>query len=174
MSVLPAELKDEIRHLMAQYPKPRSAILPALHRIQEELGWVPEEAQAEVAEIFEMPPHDVQSVVTFYYMYHRAPVGRYVIKVCKSISCYLMGCDKLIDHLQNKLGVKVGETTPDDQFTLITGECMAACAGAPCLQVNDRFFENASNDRVDELLEALKKGDHPRYPRAVKSWKAGN
>jgi NADH-quinone oxidoreductase subunit E len=99
-------------------------------------------------------------------------VGRYVVKVCRSISCYLCGAQHLIKHLEEKLGIQLGETTPDGEFTLIGGECLAACTGAPCLQVNDRFFENASDQRVDELLANLKKpeGD-PRYPRAVVSWK---
>ena len=168
--LLSPTLKEEIQGLMAQYPKPRSAILMALHRIQETLGWVPEPAQAEVAEIFQMPPQEVQSLVTFYYMYHRQPVGRYVIKVCRSISCYLRGANDLIKHLEHTLEVKMGETTPDGEFTLIGGECLAACTGAPCLQVNDRFFEDASNQRVDELLARLRTGDS-HYPRAVVSWK---
>ena len=165
------KLREEIERMMAQYPKPRSAILPALHRIQEELGWVPHEAQAELAEIFEMNPQDIDSLVTFYYMYHRKPVGRYVLKVCRSISCYLCGASDLIQHLEEKLGVKLGETTPDGKFTLVGGECLAACTGAPCLQVNDRFFENASNERVDDLLGKLSGGGDERYPAAVESWK---
>ena len=167
-AMLKPELIDEIKELMSRYPKPKSAILMALHRVQEELGWVPPEAQAEVAEIFDMPAADVQSIVTFYYMYHRKPVGRYVVKVCRSISCWLRGSTELIEHLERKLEVKLGETTKDGTFTLIGGECLAACTGAPCLQVNDRFFENAAHDQVDELLERLRKGD-PSFPPAVES-----
>lgn len=168
-TLLTSELKIEIQRMMAQYPKPKSAILPVLHRVQEELGWVPEEAQAEVAEIFGIAPADVKSLVTFYYMYHRKPVGRYVLKVCRSISCHLCGSAKVISHLEKKLGIQLGETTADGDFTLVGGECLAACTGAPCLQVNDRFFENADEAKLDELLDNLKAGD-PRYPKAVKSW----
>jgi NADH-quinone oxidoreductase subunit E len=167
-AMLKPEIIQEIKETMARYPKPKSAILMALHRVQEELGWVPPEAQAEVAEIFDMPPADVQSIVTFYYMYHRQPVGRYVVKVCRSISCYLRGSTELIDHLEKKLEVKLGETTKDGTFTLIGGECLAACTGAPCLQVNDRFFENADSANVDALLERLRKGDK-QFPPAVLS-----
>jgi NADH-quinone oxidoreductase subunit E len=168
-SLIKPELRKEIEQLMAQYPMPKSAILPALHRVQEELGWVPEPAQEELAEIFGIAPQDVQSLVTFYYMYHREPVGRYVLKVCRSISCHLCGAAEVIKHLEQKLEIKLGETTPDGEFTLVGGECLAACTGAPCLQVNDRFFENASNQKLDDLLSSLKSGD-PRYPKAVASW----
>ena len=169
--LLSPKLQEEIRQMMASYPKPRSAILMALHRIQEELGWVPEPAQAQVADLFEMNAQDVKSLVTFCYMYHRQPMGRYVLKVCRSISCYLCGASKVIGHLEEKLGVKLGETTPDGQFSLIGSECLAACTGAPCLQVNDRFFENASEERLDDLLRRLKGGGDASYPPAQVSWK---
>lgn len=168
--LLSPKLQQEIKELMASYPKPQSAILMALHRIQEELGWVPEPAQAQVAELFGMDAQDVATLVSFYYMYHRKPVGRYVLKVCRSISCYLCGAQKLIQHLEEKLQVKLGETTADGEFTLIGGECLAACTGAPCLQVNDRFFENASQQSVDELLDGLRRGDS-KFPPANVSWK---
>lgn len=163
------KLEAEIKELMAAYPKPQSAILMALHRIQEELGWVPEPAQAQVAEIFRMSPQDVATLVTFYYMYHRKPVGRYVLKVCRSISCYLCGANQLIEQLERKLEIKLGETTSDGQFSLLGAECLAACTGAPCLQVNDRFYENASEQRVDDLLSRLRRGDE-QFPAAAVSW----
>jgi len=167
--VFSSKLQAEIRELMAVYPKPKSAILMALHRIQEELGWVPEPAQAQVSEFFSMPAEDVKSLVTFYYMYHRKPMGRYVLKVCKSISCYLCGSEPIIEHLEKKLAVKMGETTQDGVFSLVGSECLAACTGAPCLQVNDRFVENLSAVKVDELLERLRRGDSA-YPAANTSW----
>ncbi len=170
MSVLTPELQTEIKDLMAVYPKPRSAILGALHRVQEELGWLPPEAQAEVAAIFEMPPAEVDSLVTFYYMYFRKPMGRYVVKVCRSISCYLRGSDKLRCHLQDKLGIQRGETTSDGMFSLIEGECLAACDGAPCIQINDRFVENVTPAMADDLLEECRKGSQ-RFPKMPEAWK---
>lgn len=168
--LLRPELIGEIKELMSVYPKPKSAILMALHRIQEELGWVPPQAQSEVAAIFDMPPADVQSLVTFYYMYHRKPVGRYVLKICRSISCWLRGSDDLIEHLEKSLECKLGQTTPDGTFTLVGGECLAACTGAPCLQVNDRFFENAALDKVDALIARLRSAEGDQaYPPAVVS-----
>jgi len=169
--MLTKELQDEIREMMAQYPKPKSAILTALHRIQDEFGWCPPEAQQEVAELFDMEPGDVQSLVTFYYMYHRQPVGEYVLKVCRSISCWLRGSSELIEHLEKKLDVKLGGTTADGKFTLIGGECLAACTGAPCLQVNDRFHENCTPPEADKLLDRLRAGDQ-HFPPAKKSWRA--
>ena len=167
--LLSLKLQEEIKELMASYPKPQSAILMALHRIQEELGWVPEPAQAQVAELFGMPPQDVTTLVSFYYMYHRKPVGRYVLKICKSISCYLCGSERVIKQLEDKLEIKMGETTSDGQFSLVGSECLAACTGAPCLQVNDRFYENCSQERIDDLLTRLRRGDDG-FPAAKVSW----
>lgn len=167
--ILGPELREEIQDMRARYPMPRSALLNALHRVQDVLGWVPPEAQHEVAELFGIPAADVESVVTFYYMYHRRPVGRYVFKVCRSISCWLRGSDSITAHLKARLGVEVGQTTPDGLFTLLEGECLAACGGAPALQVNDRYFEAATPEAVDELLEALRRGEGP-FPAAPVSW----
>lgn len=167
--LLSQETRDRIAELMARYPKARSAILPALHVVQEQLGWVPEEAQDEVAQLFGMPAAEVRSLVTFYYMYHRKPVGRYVVKVCRSISCWLRGAEKLEHNFCEHLGVDLGEMTEDGMFTVVHGECMAACVNAPCIQVNDRFMLDVDPDKVPEIVEKLKAGD-PNYPAAVESW----
>lgn len=171
LHVLSPATRARIEELMARYPKPRSAILPALHAVQEELGWCPEEAQAEVAEMFGMPAAEVRSLVTFYYMYHRQPMGRHVIKICRSISCWLRGSERLQKQLEDELGIGLGQTTPDGAFSLVGGECLAGCCGAPVLQINDRFFENAEEDRVKELLKELRAGSD-RYPKAPESWSA--
>ena len=154
---------------MAKYPKARSAILPALHVVQEQLGWVPEEAQDEVAQMFGMPAAEVRSLVTFYYMYHRKPVGKYVLKVCRSISCWLRRSEDVEHNLCKHLGVEPGEMTEDGMFTVVHGECLAACVNAPVLQVNDRFVENVDPDKVDELVKDLRAGN-PDYPPAAESW----
>lgn len=169
LQLLNEESKQRIRELMAKYPKARSAILPALHVAQEQLGWVPEEAQAELAEMFGMPAAEVRSLVTFYYMYHRKPVGKYVLKVCRSISCWLRNSDGVEHSLCKHLGVETGEMTEDGMFTVVHGECLAACVGAPVLQVNDRFVENVDPDRVHELINRLRGGD-PAFPAAPMSW----
>ncbi|MEW6280392.1 MAG: NADH-quinone oxidoreductase subunit NuoE [Candidatus Eremiobacterota bacterium] len=168
--VLSAELVEEIRAIMGRYPKPRSAILGALHRVQETLGWLPAEAQTEVAAIFDVSPAEVESLVTFYYMYHRRPVGRYVLKVCRSISCYLRGSDDLRCHLQRQLGIQRGQTTPDGQFTLLEGECLAGCVHAPILQVNDHFVETCTPEKADALLDELRSGKS-QFPPMPEPWK---
>ncbi len=167
--LLNAESVESIKKLMAKYPKARSAILPALHVVQEQLGWVPEEAQAEVADLFGMPAAEVRSLVTFYYMYHRKPVGRYVLKVCRSISCWLRNSEGVEHKLCEHLGVKPGEMSEDGMFTVVHGECLAACVGAPVLQVNDRFVENCDPEKVSDLIDRLRAGDSA-YPPAPVSW----
>lgn len=169
LKLLSEESKERIRALMAKYPKARSAILPALHVVQEQLGWVPEEAQAEVAEMFGMPAAEVRSLVTFYYMYHRKPVGKYVLKVCRSISCWLRGSEQIEHGLCEELGVGLGEMTEDGMFTVVHGECLAGCVCAPVLQVNDRFVENATPEDMPALIARLRQGD-PDYPAAAASW----
>lgn len=169
LGLLSDETKNRIKELMARYPKARSAILPALHVVQEQLGWVPEEAQDEVAQMFDMPPAEVRSLVTFYYMYHRKPVGKYVLKVCRSISCWLRNSEQLEHNLCHHLGVEPGEMTEDGMFTVVHGECLAACVNAPVVQVNDRFVLDVDPDKVSQLVDQLKAGD-PRYPAAAESW----
>lgn len=169
LRLLSEESKQKIRDLMAKYPKARSAILPALHVAQEQLGWVPEEAQEEIAEMFGMAPAEVRSLVTFYYMYHRKPVGKYVLKVCRSISCWLRNSDGVEHAFCQQLGVETGEMTEDGMFTVVHGECLAACVGAPVVQVNDRFVENCTPDKVPDLLARLRNGD-AAYPAAATSW----
>ena len=169
LKLLNEQSKQRIRELMAKYPKARSAILPALHVAQEQLGWVPEEAQEEIAEMFGMTPAEVRSLVTFYYMYHRKPVGKYVVKVCRSISCWLRNSDGVEHAFCEHLGVGTGEMTEDGMFTVVHGECLAACVGAPVVQINDRFVENCDPEKVPDLIARLRAGDG-RYPAAPESW----
>lgn len=167
--LLTEESKNKIKELMALYPKAKSAILPALHVVQEQLGWVPEEAQDEVAALFGLPPADVRSLVTFYYMYHRKPVGKYVLKVCGSISCWLRRAEDLEKNLCEHLGVELGEMTDDGLFTVLRAECVAGCVNAPVMQINDRYLLDVDPDNPAAIVERLKAGD-PDYPAAPESW----
>jgi NADH-quinone oxidoreductase E subunit len=135
----------------------RSAMLPCLHLAQEAEGRITVDGILAVAEVLGVKPDEVESVVTFYSMYHTEPVGQYVIKVCTSISCYLRGCDDLMHHLEQRLGIHHGETTPDGQFTLGHIECLAACGMAPVLQVNGEFVERVTPERADLLVERLQR-----------------
>lgn len=151
-------LKARMAEAVARYPLARSAMLPCLHLAQDEIGYVSDEAILAVAEAIGAKPDEVESVVTFYSMYHQAPQGRRVIKVCTSVSCYLMGCDEVMSRLEQGLGIKRGETTPDGLFTLEGVECLAACGMAPALQVNGEFVEQVTPHTADTLLAHLKAG----------------
>jgi NADH-quinone oxidoreductase E subunit len=147
--------KQRMRDLAARYPMARSAVLPALHIVQQVEGYITPDGLQAVAEVLNMTVDDVESVATFYTMYYQHPKGKKVIKVCNSISCYLRNCDSLIEHLEQRLGIKRGETTPDGNYTLMTVECLASCTTAPVLQVNDEFVENVTLEQADALLDEL-------------------
>jgi NADH-quinone oxidoreductase E subunit len=147
--------KERMRAVAAQYPTMRSAILPALYIAQDEEGYITQAALEAVAEALHLNADEVKMVASFYTMFYKEQPGKRVIKVCTSISCYLRGCDALVDHLEQRLGIKRGETTPDGRFTLLTAECLASCGTAPVLQVNNEFVEQVTPERADELLAAL-------------------
>lgn len=151
-------LKAQMRETVARYPLARSAMLPCLHLAQDELGYLTDEAIVAVAEAIGVKSDEVESVVTFYSMFHQEPKGRHVIKVCASVSCYLMGCDAVLDGLERTLGVRRGETTPDGRFTLEAVECLAACGMAPALQVNGEFVEQVTPEMAERLVTFLAEG----------------
>src|SRR5205823_8300098 len=146
------QAKQRMRNLASRYPAARSAVMPALYIAQQEEGYITQEALQAVAEAIGVTVDGVESVATFYTMYYQQPPGKKVIKVCTSISCYLRHCDALVEHLEKRLGIKRGETTPDGNYTLMTAECLASCGTAPVLQINDEFVENVTLEMVDELV----------------------
>lgn len=146
------------REIIARYPRTRSAIIPLLHVAQEQDGWVTEDAMAHIADLLDLTPAEVLGTCSFYEMFKREPVGRYLINVCEGISCMLLGSDDLLHHAEEKLGVKVGGTTDDGLITLMGVECIAACDGAPCLAVNYRYQLDVSHAGFDELVDDLRAG----------------
>lgn len=148
--------KAAIDRLAARYPSRRSASLPALFIAQNELGFVTPRAVAEVAALVDMSAAEVQTLLTFYPMLRRRPAGRYVINVCTTISCQLCGGYEILEHLERRLGIHPGETTPDGAFTLQTWECIAACGGAPAIQVNLEYHERVTTSQLDRLIDELK------------------
>ena len=157
--MLSEELKARITQLKERYPQSKSALLPVLHLAQREHdGWLSEEVMAEVAEVMGLPSAEVRSVVSFYTLFNRQPVGRYLVQVCTNISCSLLGAEHIVNHLERKLGIGVGETTPDGLFTLLEVECLGSCGTAPMMQVNDTYYENLTVERVDQILSELAKG----------------
>lgn len=163
---LSEESRQRIVAARQKYPAGReaSAVLAALHIVQEQFSYVPPEPLTEVAGLLGMLVSEVEQVVSFYVMYNLQPVGKFVVKVCDSISCYLRGSDGLIAQGQKKLGVALNETSADGQITLKKIECLAACGSAPCLQVNDEFMYNVTPEQFDQLLETLKASqENPLY-----------
>jgi NADH-quinone oxidoreductase subunit E len=153
---IPDAVKSEIEQALGRYPNRRSAILPVLWALQRELGWLSPVALRYAARAVELPDTEVFGIATFYTMFNLEPVGRHHLQVCMTLSCSLMGSDRLFRHLERKLGIGHGETTPDGRFTLRRVECLAACGGAPCMQVNFDYHENLDEAATDRLLETLK------------------
>ncbi|MCM2358807.1 MAG: NAD(P)H-dependent oxidoreductase subunit E [Geobacteraceae bacterium] len=150
-------LADKFDRLSATYPAQMrsSLVLPLLHLMQEEKGHLTESDAVFIADYLGVPAMQVKEALSWYTMLQRAPVGRHVIKVCRNISCSLMGAERLIDYLKQKLGIGEGETTPDGRFTLLLVECLASCGTAPAMQVNDSYHEELSEARIDAILEEL-------------------
>lgn len=158
MSRFTAENTAVADEIIARYPVRRSALIPLLHLAQEQEGHVTEEAMVHIAELVGITPAEVLGTASFYEMFKLEPVGDYVVNVCTNISCMLLGGEELLHHLERRLGIRAGSTTPDGKFTLEDVECIAACTEAPCLQVNYRYFHNVTHDQVDELLDDLRAG----------------
>jgi NADH-quinone oxidoreductase subunit E len=146
------------REIIGRYPREKSALIPLLHLCQEQDGYVTEEAMAHLAELLGLTPAEVYGVATFYEMFKFEPVGKYLVNVCTNISCQLVGGWELLEHAEERLGIKPGGTTADGLFSLEDVECIAACTEAPCLQVNYRFRYKVSNGDFDQLIDDLRAG----------------
>ncbi len=147
-----------VEKIIKRYPEGRqkSALLPILHLAQAEFGgWLSPETMDYVASILHLKPIEVYEVASFYTMYNLRPVGKCVLEVCRTGPCMLRGADDIVEYLENKLGIKDGETTDDGMFTLKTVECLASCGTAPMMQVGDRYIENLSCEKLDGILEDL-------------------
>ena len=156
--MLSEEARQKIQSYLPRYRTKRAAILPALWAAQEELGWLPPEVYEEVAELLDMHPTDVAAVASFYYMYHKQPVGKFLIEVCNNVSCELRGAEEIVDHLRSRLGIEPGETTEDGLVSLRTQECPCYCEVAPVMQVNFETYGNLTPARIDEIIAALRAG----------------
>jgi NADH-quinone oxidoreductase subunit E len=146
------------REIIARYPIAKSAVIPLCHLAQEQDGHLADDAVAHVAELVGVTPAEVLGTASFYEMFKRHGCGRYLVSVCTSISCHLMGGDELLHHAEEVLGVKAGGTTPDGTFTLESYECQAACTEAPAMQVNYRYFHEVTPEAFDQVVEDLRAG----------------
>ena len=152
---------ERARAVIARYPRPRSAMIPLLHLAQEQDGHVTPEAMEQVGELLGCTAAEVLGVATFYEMFKLEPVGEYLLGVCVNLSCMLLGADELVHHVESRLGIPIGGTTADGRITLEEMQCLAACGGAPCLQVNYRYFENVTTERLDRIIDDLRSGRAP-------------
>jgi len=146
------------RDIIARYPRRKSALIPLLHLSQEQNGYITEEAMRHIAELLDLTPAEVYGTATFYEMFRFQPTGRYLINVCGTMSCALMGGHELMHHAEDVLGIKAGSTTPDGLITLQHAECQAACTEAPTLQVNYRHRYRVTNEDFDQLIDDLRAG----------------
>lgn len=147
---------ETIERLKKVFPTAKALTLPVLWMAQKQFGWISPETMRYVAGLLDLPLHHVYGVVTFYTMFNQRPVGKYHLQVCTNVSCQLLGGGKISDHLCKRLGVRLGEMTPDQKFTVSEVECLGSCGTAPMMQVNDDYYENLTLAKVDRLLDELK------------------
>lgn len=145
-----------IQKKASQYPRRKSAVLPAITIAYQQVGHLNEQIYREIAKVINVPYLEIAEAATFYTMFPKQPTGKYLIQVCHNISCALLGADSLVEYLEQKLQIKKGETTKDNLFTLISVECLGSCATAPMMQINMDFYENLTRVKVDKILEELK------------------
>ena len=149
------ENEEKFNELLKRYPDKASLSLPSLWMVQYQEGWISQDAMIFIADKLDTTPMDIQSIASFYTMFNLKPIGTYNIQVCKTLSCKLCGSEKIRTHLQNKLGIKFGETTKDMKFTLTEVECLGACGDAPAMSFNDDYIGNLSVEKIDKILDEL-------------------
>jgi NADH-quinone oxidoreductase subunit E len=156
---LSTHIKEEIESWKARFPKDRqrSAVISALHAVQHEnRGFVTAEQMNAIADYLELPSIQVYEVATFYSMFQTKEVGRNEVAICTNVACMLRGADELVEHVESKLGLKLGESSEDGKvFLKREEECIAACCGAPAMMVNHKYYENLTVEQVDEILDGL-------------------
>ena len=159
-----AENLERARRIIGRYPPGRqaSAVMPLLDLAQRQNGnWVSRAVMDYIADLLEMPRMRVYEVATFYTMYNKRPVGRHFVQVCTNVPCMLRGSDDIVKACERKLGIRMGGTTDDGQFSLVEVECMGACVNAPMVQIGDDYFEDLTPERMEEILDMLARGEVP-------------
>jgi NADH-quinone oxidoreductase subunit E len=146
------------KEIIGRFPRPRSALIPLVHLAQEQDGYVTDDAMEHIAELIGIAPAEVYGTATFYEMFKFEPVGRYCVNICTNIACQIVGAYELLEHAEERLGVKAGGTTTDGMFTLEDVECIAACTEAPAIQVNYRYRYKVTPIALDRLLDDLRAG----------------
>jgi len=155
--MLSDKARADIQATVVKYPVKKSAVLPSLHIAQAEAGYLKTEDMTEIAEILGMSPSDVYAVASFYSMMRMEPLGTYLIEVCTCLACALRGSDAVVQRISDRLGIQEGETTPDGMFThRPTVECLASCGTAPMMQINHEYYENLTDESIDQILTQLR------------------
>jgi NADH-quinone oxidoreductase subunit E len=171
-------LTDKLKHeletkFFPRYPTKLAVLLPALHAVQHEYGWIPSAALQELAEFLQVSPAEVLDTASFYEEYWLKPKGQYLVQVCRSLACEICGSKKITEHLQEKLGCELGETSNDGRYTLIELECLGSCGTAPAVLVNDVLLEDVTCESIDELIARLPQNPHD-YKDPTVNWDEGH
>lgn len=151
--MLTVEERTEIEHETHLYEHKQAACIEAMKVVQKHRGWVSDESIRDIADVLGMTPTELDSVATFYNLIFRKPVGKHVIMVCDSVSCWIMGYDNIRDHLSKRLGIGLGETTPDGRFTLLPVVCLGTCDRAPAMMVGDDLHQDLTPEKIDQILD---------------------
>lgn len=154
--------RSRIEDIKERYPTSQSALMPCIWVIQEELGWVPPAGVDFLTETLGVSRARVNEILTFYTMFRTEKPAQYVLEVCHNISCHILGAREIIAHLEKKLGIRMGESTPDGKFALLGVECLGACGHGPVMQLGKHFYEELTAEKVDGLLDSLRKDQVPR------------
>jgi len=154
--MLSQQAKTEIQKLMTQYPDKRSAVMPALHVAQREIGWLPDEVVQEIGDMIGLSKTEVNGVATFYTMYAREKPGKHTIMFCADLPCALRGAEEMLEHIEHKLGCKAGQTSSDGKITLKEAECLGGCDHAPVMLIDGvEHAQDLTNEKIDAILERL-------------------
>jgi NADH-quinone oxidoreductase subunit E len=153
--MLSEENKNKVEELRQRYPTTQALLLPVLWMLQKQEGYISEESMKYAGTLLNIPYKHILGVVTFYTMLQMKPIGSHHIEVCTNVSCMLRGSGKILEHLEQRLGIKVGETSKDKKWTLSEAECLGSCGTAPMVAMGDEFFENLTIEKVDQLLDSL-------------------
>ena len=152
---LPQEFESRLEEIRNTYPEQRSAVMPALFLAQEHFGYLNDDAINWVSERLDIPPVHVMEVATFYTMYYKKPVGRYHIQVCRTLSCSLRGSKKIVEYLRRRFGIEANEISADGMWSFEEVECLGSCGTAPMCEINDTYFENLSEERIEEIIKLI-------------------
>jgi len=150
-------LLQKINDIISKHETQQSALIPVLWEVQDNFGWLSPQSMEEVAVILDLPPTGVQNVATFYTMFFTEPAGKHIVWVCRTLSCALKGAEHIEHHLCERLNLNTGDTTEDGSITLMEAECLASCGTAPAMLVDDTLYENLTREKVDNIIDSLKK-----------------